>query len=185
MKKGLCFTCALVLFAAILCVSADGRAKSMIKPRVRTINTFFACLKGPTCSTTKVLRGRTALDEWKKVVRIRQRRGIVFRSGALVRRVPDRFKDRWKNRWFKAVGDMKTAGYSASRLKKLGLGSSIVKASSKVSVALVSITYDQRGRSKTDYLVLALWRVKHKWYVAFWEDSPRSFVRFMKKNKPR
>ena len=78
MKKGISLACALLLFAAILLVSADGRAKSMYKPRVRTINAFFNCLKGPTCSTTKVLRGPRAFREWKRVVRIRTRRGIVW-----------------------------------------------------------------------------------------------------------
>lgn len=185
MKKRIHPPCGLILLAAILLGSANGRAKSVVDPRVTTVNAFFKCLKGPTCSTTKVLRGRTAFDEWKRLVRIRQRRGIVVKSTALTANVPARFKDRWKNRWFKAVAELKTAGYSAARLKKLGLGKSIVRASSKVSVAFVSITFEKRGRLKTEYLVLVLWRIKRRWYMAYWEDSPRSLTRFMKTKKPR
>jgi hypothetical protein len=185
MKKGIHPACALLVFTSILLVSANRRAKSVVDPRVMTVNAFFKCLKGPTCSTTKVLRGRKAFDAWKRLVRERPRRGIVVKSTALVRNVPARFKVRWKTRWFKAVAELKTAGFSAPRLKKLGLGKAIVRANSKVSVAFVSVTYEKRGRLKTGYLVLVLWRVKRRWYVAFWEDSPRTFTLFMKKNKPR
>lgn len=154
-------------------------------PRITVVRAFWQCVKRPGCTTGKILTGPTARDLWKRIERKRKQRGIVVKNTALVPTVPARFADRWKRQWSAATAELNKAGYNASRLKKLGLGRAVVRASANVAVAFTSVAFERRGRAKTEYLMLVLWRVKGKWYVAYWEDSPAILVRFMKSNRPR
>lgn len=176
---------ALALAASGTTVARAGGRSGLSKTDARAgvIDGFWRCIKGKRCNESKVFRGNTAINEWRRAKRkILQ---IKVLQTAMVTNVPARWRAKFKRRWGKYVQKLAAAGYRSAALQRLGLGKSIVTAKPRVALAFMSIKMERRGRVKTEHLFLVLWKVKHRWYVAYFEDSPRKITRFMISNKPR
>lgn len=181
---------------AIALVSVLGLASSVASParaggrsglskadaRAGVIGKLWRCVRGKRCKENQVFRGQ-ALTEWQKAKRkILQ---IKVLELAMVTNVPARWRAKFKRRWGKYVTKLATAGYRKKALLRIGMGKSIVTANPRVALAFMSIKMQRRGRVKTEHLFLVLWKVKRRWYVAYFEDSPRKITRFLLNNKPR
>jgi len=162
---------------------AGGRTGlSMTDARAKVINKFWNCIHGRQCPASQVFRGQTALKDWRQAQR-KLGRIKVLRT-TMVTQVPARWRAKYKRRWGKYVQQLAAAGYKKSALQRLGLGRSIVVAKPRVALGFMAIRMERRGRVKTEHLFLVLWKVNRRWYVAYFEDSPRKITRFLIAQKP-
>ena len=145
---------------------------------------FFGCVQAKACPATDVFSGK-ALKEWRREVEPMLGKKLVIHNASLVATVSQpKFAAKWQRRWGNATKKLARAGYNRAALSALGNGKGLVRIAPRVALALGTFDMTMRGRQRTEYLLLTMFKQADGWRIVYIEDSPGQHVRFLVKNKP-